>query len=51
MPLCRPTACKTNIFDVTPEFLVSLGVKALLLDVDNTIATYTSHRPLKGAVD
>lgn len=51
MPLLRPSACKTNIFDVTPEFLSSLGVKALLLDVDNTIATYTSHEPIEGAVD
>lgn len=51
MPLCRPTACKTNIFEIAPEFLRSLGVKALLLDVDNTIATYTSHKPVKGAVE
>ena len=51
MPLCRPTACKTNIFEIAPEFLRSLGVKALLLDVDNTIATYTSHEPVKGAVE
>lgn len=51
MPFCRPTACKTGIFDITPEFLSSLGVKALLLDVDNTIATYTSHKPLPGAAE
>ena len=51
MPVFRPTACKTNIFDVTPGFLSSLGIKALLLDVDNTIATYTSHAPIDGAVE
>lgn len=51
MPLCRPTACKTNIFDINPDFLTSLGIKALLLDVDNTIATYTSHEPVTGAVE
>lgn len=51
MSLCRPTVCKTNIFDITPQLLSSLGVKALLLDVDNTIAEYTSHRPLAGAVN
>ena len=51
MPLLRPSAVKTGIFDVTPAFLSSLGVKALLLDVDNTIATYTSHEPIAGAVE
>lgn len=51
MPLFRPTICKSTIFDVTPQLLRSMGVKALLLDVDNTIATYTSHTPVPGAVE
>ncbi len=51
MALFRPTAVKQNIFALTPEFLSSLGVRALLLDVDNTIASFSSHRPLPGAVE
>ncbi len=51
MALFRPTAVKRNIFDLTPEFLSGLGARALLLDVDNTIATYTSHEPVSGAVE
>ena len=27
-----------------------LGARAVLLDVDNTIASYTSHEPIEGAV-
>ena len=26
--------------DITPEFLTSLGIKALLIDIDNTLAPY-----------
>lgn len=51
MAIFRPTAMKRGIADLTPEFLQSLGVKALLLDVDNTIAAYSSHQPLPGAVE
>lgn len=51
MAIFRPTAMKQSIMDLTPEFLSGLGVKALLLDVDNTIATYTSHEPVEGAVE
>ena len=37
--------------DLPPEFLSGLGVRALLLDVDNTVASYTSHQPIPGAVE
>lgn len=50
MPLLRPTICKQNIFEVTPQLLRELKVQAVLLDVDNTLATYTSHRPIEGAI-
>jgi len=42
---------KGRVTDLTPEFLRGMGVSALLLDVDNTIATYTSHTPIDGAVE
>lgn len=51
MAVFRPTAMKRGIMDLTPEFLSGLGVRALLLDVDNTIASYTSHQPIPGAVE
>lgn len=51
MSIFKPTAMLPRCGDVTPEFLRSLGAQAVLLDVDNTIATYTSHDPIPGAVD
>lgn len=50
MGLLRPTALRTRAGDITPGLLHRLGARAVLLDVDNTIATYTSHRPAPGAV-
>ena len=35
-----------NTFDeVTPEFLKSIGIKALLIDIDNTLAPYEQPEP------
>lgn len=35
-----------NTFDqVTPEFLSSIGIKALLIDIDNTLAPYEQDEP------
>lgn len=35
-----------NAFDeVTPEFLLSIGIKALLIDIDNTLAPYEQPEP------
>lgn len=51
MGLFRPSAMKPRVTDLTPEFFRAMGVEALLLDVDNTIATYTSHTPIEGAVE
>ena len=31
--------------DVTPEFLQSLGIEALLIDIDNTLAPYEQPEP------
>ena len=31
--------------EVTPEFLSSLGIKALLIDIDNTLAPYEQPEP------
>lgn len=50
MAIFRPTALGKTVTELTPEFFSDLGVQALLLDVDNTIATFTSHQPIPGAV-
>lgn len=35
-----------NTFDeITPEFLGSIGIKALLIDIDNTLAPYEQPEP------
>ena len=34
--------------DVTPEFLASIGVRALLIDIDNTLAPYEQPDPDDG---
>ncbi len=31
--------------DITPQFLTSLGIKALLIDIDNTLAPYEQAEP------
>ena len=49
--LFTPTALKPRAADITPDFLRGMGVRAVLLDVDNTIAGYASHEPLPGAVE
>lgn len=49
--LFTPTALRPRAADITPGLLREMGVRAVLLDVDNTIASYTSHQPLPGAVD
>lgn len=51
MGLFKPTATAPRVGAVTPELLKRLGARAVLLDVDNTLATYTSHEPAPGAVE
>lgn len=51
MPLFHPTVLRDRVTQITPELLHTLHVSALLLDVDNTIAGFTSHEPLPGTVE
>ena len=51
MGLLRPTALQQRVTDLSPELLRRMGVSAILLDVDNTIASYTSHQPIPGAIE
>jgi len=38
-----PTCTFRDITDVSPEFLSRLGIKFLMMDLDNTIAAYNEH--------
>lgn len=43
-----PTVALDKVTDITPELLRSLGVDAILLDVDNTLAPPTETQPYEG---
>ena len=43
--LLTPDHVFDTYMDVTPEFLSSLGIKALLIDIDNTLAPYEQDLP------
>lgn len=47
----QPTAARDKITDLTPEFIKSMGIKAVLLDVDNTITSYISKEPFPGSIE
>ncbi len=40
-----PTDIYKNIYEITPDFLKSTGIKALILDIDNTLVTYDDPKP------
>ena len=50
LPILRPTYICKSAFDITPRRLKSLGIKALLLDVDNTLAIYHTDVPVDGVM-
>ena len=43
--LLTPTYMFAHYYDVTPEFLLSHGIRALLIDIDNTLAPYEQPDP------
>lgn len=51
MDLLMPTVLLKSVLDITPELLHSLGVTAVLLDVDNTLAGDGSQTPFEGTVE
>jgi HAD superfamily phosphatase (TIGR01668 family) len=50
MSLFYPTLMLERVSDIMPEYLKRLGVKALLLDVDNTLTTHNNPVPDKDAL-
>ena len=51
MSLFKPDFYLKNIFSVTPEFLKENGIKALLLDADNTLCIYHTDYPVDGVLN
>lgn len=45
-----PTFVANNIYEVEPAFFVEQGVKTLLLDLDNTLASYRAHGASKATL-
>ena len=48
MPLFQPEYMVRRITDLTPEFLKARGIRAVLLDVDNTLAAHNNPSPAEG---
>ena len=46
-----PTYHANSIYEVTPEFFAKLGVKNLLIDLDNTLDSYRLFTPSERAFD
>ncbi|WP_169009134.1 YqeG family HAD IIIA-type phosphatase [Faecalispora jeddahensis] len=51
MSLFLPTAAVDRVTDITPEMIREMGASAIILDVDNTLATHGSPVPLVGTVE
>ncbi len=48
MSLLKPTIALRHVTDISVTMLKQLGIDAILLDVDNTLAPPTSHIPYEG---
>ncbi|MCM1524484.1 MAG: YqeG family HAD IIIA-type phosphatase [Ruminococcus sp.] len=46
--LFAPTRAYETILDVTPAVLSEMGVRALILDIDNTMTTHDNPVPIEG---
>lgn len=49
MPLLKPQYRFSRVMDITPDYLDSIGVRAVLLDIDNTLAFHGDDTPYPGA--
>ena len=47
----KPSVMLNRVTDITPDMLKSMGIKAVLLDVDNTITSYISKEPYPGSTE
>lgn len=51
MAILLPTVCVAQVTDITLELLRSMGIRALILDVDNTLSDHGSQQPFEGALE
>ena len=51
MPLLKAKYRFQNVLSITPEFLQNVGVKAILIDADNTLSLHGSQEPHPGVVE
>ena len=51
MAVFRPTGTLHRVTDITPELLGAMHIRALVLDVDNTMATHGSQTPYEGVLE
>ncbi len=49
--LFKPTAAFRTILDITPDVLRKMQVKALILDLDNTLTTHNNPEPAEGVTE
>lgn len=49
--MLHATIAFRSICNITPEFLKGMGIKGLLLDIDNTLTTHDNPTPAKGVLD
>ena len=47
----RPTYALKTVLEITPEMLEETGIKALILDLDNTLTTHNNPRPADGVCE
>lgn len=47
----RPDMAFCDVYLITPEILLELGIKGVVFDIDNTIAPYEVPRPTKVMLD
>ena len=45
-----PDRCFDDIYMITPEFLLTEGIRAVLLDIDNTLVTYDDPEPTEPVI-
>ncbi len=51
MSLFKPKKMVHRVTDITADYLKSVGIKGLALDVDNTLSTHHSQTPLEGVCE
>lgn len=51
MALFKPTYALHSVLEITPASLKVHGIKALILDLDNTLTTHNNPTPAEGVLD